>query len=95
MPADEARGVLPEGIVSPGEPLVEELLHFGASGGAPEIAMHAREVIVPLYKNRPPIRVTAPVPPHMHERLSACGWTGDPQQTDPLSANSVEPVVSD
>jgi len=30
---------------------------------------------VPLYKNRPPIRVIAPVPEHMRERLAACGWT--------------------
>jgi tRNA pseudouridine32 synthase / 23S rRNA pseudouridine746 synthase len=30
---------------------------------------------VPLYRNKPPINVTAPVPPHMKERLQACGWT--------------------
>ena len=30
--------------------------------------------IHPLYKNKPPIKVTAPVPPHMVERLTACGW---------------------
>jgi tRNA pseudouridine32 synthase/23S rRNA pseudouridine746 synthase len=33
--------------------------------------------VVPLYKNRAPIQVTAPVPPHMHERLRACGWSGE------------------
>jgi tRNA pseudouridine32 synthase/23S rRNA pseudouridine746 synthase len=33
--------------------------------------------VVPLYKNRAPIRITAPVPPHMRERLLACGWPGD------------------
>jgi len=31
--------------------------------------------VVPLYKKRVPIRVTAPVPPHMVERLQACGWS--------------------
>jgi tRNA pseudouridine32 synthase/23S rRNA pseudouridine746 synthase len=36
--------------------------------------LHAREVVVPLYRNKPPIKVTAPVPPHMKERLTACGW---------------------
>ena len=79
-----------------GWPVVGDTVYGSAPRiGGPGLHLHAREIIVPLYKNRPPIRVTAPVPPHMHERLSACGWTGDPQQTDPLSANSVEPVVSD
>jgi len=39
--------------------------------------LHAREVVVPISKNKPPVRVTAPVPPHMRELLKACGWPGD------------------
>jgi tRNA pseudouridine32 synthase/23S rRNA pseudouridine746 synthase len=46
--------------------------------GGPGLHLHAREISVPLYKNRPPIRVTAPVPPHMQERLRLCGWSGEP-----------------
>jgi tRNA pseudouridine32 synthase/23S rRNA pseudouridine746 synthase len=42
--------------------------------GGPGLHLHAREIVVPLYKNRPPIKVTAPVPPHMKEKLTACGW---------------------
>ena len=45
MLADDARGVLPDGIVSPGKPLAEELLRFGASGGDPEIVRMALERI--------------------------------------------------
>ena len=45
--------------------------------GGPGLHLHAREIVVPLYKNRAPIEVTAPVPPHMRERLTACGWEGD------------------
>jgi tRNA pseudouridine32 synthase / 23S rRNA pseudouridine746 synthase len=45
--------------------------------GGPGLNLHAREIVVPLYKNRAPIQVTAPVPPHMHERLRACGWIGE------------------
>jgi hypothetical protein len=45
MLADEARGMLPHGIVSPGKPVAEELLHFGASGGDPEIVRMALERI--------------------------------------------------
>jgi tRNA pseudouridine32 synthase / 23S rRNA pseudouridine746 synthase len=39
--------------------------------------LHAREIVVPLYKNRPPIRVIAPVPSHMRAALSQCGWRDD------------------
>ena len=45
--------------------------------GGPGLHLHAREVVVPLYKNRPPITVSAPVPLHMQERLRACGWQGE------------------
>ncbi len=41
--------------------------------GGPGLHLHAREVIVPLYARRDPIRVTAPVPAHMRERLQMCG----------------------
>jgi tRNA pseudouridine32 synthase/23S rRNA pseudouridine746 synthase len=51
--------------------------HAPRSGG-PGLHLHAREIVVPLYKNRPPIRVSAPVPAHMMERLAACGWDGSP-----------------
>ena len=51
--------------------------------GAPRMGgrglhLHAREVVVPLYKNRAAIRISAPVPTHMEAALRACGWTGDP-----------------
>jgi tRNA pseudouridine32 synthase / 23S rRNA pseudouridine746 synthase len=42
--------------------------------GGPILHLQAREIVVPLYKNREPIRVVAPVPPHMHEALAECGW---------------------
>lgn len=46
----------------------------GSPQGGPLVHLHAREVVVPLYKNRPPIRVIAPVPEHMRAALSQCGW---------------------
>jgi len=45
--------------------------------GGPPLHLHAREVVVPLYKNRPPVKVTAPVPVHIQERLKLCGWSGE------------------
>ena len=45
--------------------------------GGPGLHLHSREVVVPLYKNRAPITVSAPVPLHMHATLQACGWQGE------------------
>ena len=42
--------------------------------GGPILHLHAREIVVPLYNNREPIRVVAPVPGHMREALTECGW---------------------
>ena len=55
----------------------------------PPLHLHAREVIVPLYKNRAPVAVTAPVPSHMYGRLRHCGWQGEaapPSLLSPLEA---------
>jgi tRNA pseudouridine32 synthase / 23S rRNA pseudouridine746 synthase len=58
-----------------GWPIVGDAIYGTAPrSGGPIMHLHAREVVVPLYKNRDPIRVVAPVPEHMGERLSACGW---------------------
>ena len=43
--------------------------------GGPPLQLHAREIAVPLYKNRAPVIATAPVPPQMQEWLKACGWS--------------------
>jgi tRNA pseudouridine32 synthase / 23S rRNA pseudouridine746 synthase len=42
--------------------------------GGPVQHLHSREIVIPLNPKRDPIRVTAPVPDHMRERLSTCGW---------------------
>jgi tRNA pseudouridine32 synthase/23S rRNA pseudouridine746 synthase len=58
--------------------------------GGPGLHLHARQIAVPLYKNRPPVTVIAPVPPHLCERLTACGWTGEaaPVAVPPQRENS-------
>jgi tRNA pseudouridine32 synthase/23S rRNA pseudouridine746 synthase len=61
-----------------GWPILGDAIYGTAPrSGGPGLQLHAREIVVPLYKNRAPIRVNAPVPPHMRERLSACGWQGE------------------
>ena len=53
--------------------------------GGPGMHLHARKIAVPLYKNRSPVSVTAPVPPHMRERLTACGWHGETVASAPVA----------
>jgi tRNA pseudouridine32 synthase/23S rRNA pseudouridine746 synthase len=36
--------------------------------------LHARGVIIPLSKNKPPVAVTAEPPEHMRTALARCGW---------------------
>ena len=51
-------------------------LPFVPEAGAARLHLHAREIVIPLSRNKPPVQVTAPVPEHLHERLRACGWDG-------------------
>jgi tRNA pseudouridine32 synthase/23S rRNA pseudouridine746 synthase len=55
--------------------------------------LHAREVVAPLYKNRAPIRVVAPIPPHLRAALSQCGWRDDQggSECGSLSASTASP----
>jgi tRNA pseudouridine32 synthase / 23S rRNA pseudouridine746 synthase len=61
-----------------GWPIVGDSIYGTAPRhGGGSLHLHAREVTVPLYKNKEPIRAMAPVPLHMQERLYACGWHGE------------------
>ena len=61
-----------------GWPIVGDAIYGTAPRfDGPGLHLHAREVVVPMAKNRAPVRVTAPVPPHMRAQLIACGWNGN------------------
>jgi tRNA pseudouridine32 synthase/23S rRNA pseudouridine746 synthase len=61
-----------------GWPIVGDSIYGSAPRtGGPVLHLQSRAVAVPLYKNRDPIAVTAPVPEHMRERLKSCGWPGE------------------
>ena len=65
--------------------------------GAPPLHLHAREVVVPLPKDRP-TRVVAPVPAHMQHKLAICGWPGEgpvAAQIAPSSDTQVAPPDAD
>ncbi len=63
-----------------GFPIVGDPIYGKAprQGGAP-LHLHARAVTVPISKNKTPVTVSAPVPAHMRDLLTACGWTGETQ----------------
>jgi tRNA pseudouridine32 synthase/23S rRNA pseudouridine746 synthase len=52
--------------------------------GGPGLQLLSREVVVPLYKNREPVKVAAPVPAHMREGLLSCGWNGEDPAAETL-----------
>lgn len=61
-----------------GWPIVGDTIYGNAPRtGEPNLYLHAREVIVPISKNRSPVQVTAPVPARMKALLENCGWRND------------------
>jgi tRNA pseudouridine32 synthase/23S rRNA pseudouridine746 synthase len=51
--------------------------------GGPPLHLHAREVVVPISKNKPPVKIVAPLPAHMQEPLRKCGWKGEANKAAP------------
>jgi tRNA pseudouridine32 synthase/23S rRNA pseudouridine746 synthase len=65
-----------------GWPIVGDNIYGTAQRfGGPTQQLHAREVVVPISKNKAPVRVIAPVPDHMRDWLKACGWNGEETET--------------
>jgi tRNA pseudouridine32 synthase / 23S rRNA pseudouridine746 synthase len=63
-----------------GWPIVGDAIYGSAPrDGGPGLQLLSREIVVPLYKNRASVRVAAPVPAHMREGLTLCGW----EEADP------------
>jgi tRNA pseudouridine32 synthase/23S rRNA pseudouridine746 synthase len=78
-----------------GWPILGDAIYGTAprSGGS-ILHLHAREIVVPLYKDCAPIRVTAPVPQHRQGRLAQCGWEGeshDVRNADACQLNTASP----
>ncbi len=61
-----------------GWPIVGDNIYGSAPRlGGPPLHLHAREVVVPIFKNKPPVSIAAPVPTHMRELLAKCGWKSE------------------
>jgi tRNA pseudouridine32 synthase / 23S rRNA pseudouridine746 synthase len=58
-----------------GWPILGDAIYGSAPrAGGLILHLHSHEIVVPLYKNRAPVRVTAPPPPHMRAALAQCGF---------------------
>src|SRR5439155_1658719 len=66
-----------------GTPVVGDPL-YGGPADSP-LLLHARRVALPLYPARPPVVVTAPVPPHMLAALTRLGY-------DPAAGAAEQPA---
>jgi tRNA pseudouridine32 synthase/23S rRNA pseudouridine746 synthase len=61
-----------------GWPIVGDNIYGnGPRFGEPILHLHSREIVIPISKNKEPVRVVAPTPEHMRERLRRCGWNGE------------------
>src|SRR5262249_45103892 len=61
-----------------GWPIVGDNIYGnGPRFGEPILHLHSREIVVPISKNKEPVRVVAPAPEHMRERLRKGGWNGE------------------
>jgi tRNA pseudouridine32 synthase / 23S rRNA pseudouridine746 synthase len=71
-----------------GCPILGDPVYGGVATLAADHAMHlhAREIRVPLYPRRPPIKAVAEVPPHMHEAMRRCGWKDGPRDVQDPAA---------
>ncbi|MFA6266292.1 MAG: RNA pseudouridine synthase [Pseudolabrys sp.] len=76
-----------------GFPIVGDPIYGSAprTGGTP-LHLHSRQIAVPISKNKPAVKVEAPVPEHMRELLKACGWNGESssQQLPPVMTGDGE-----
>jgi tRNA pseudouridine32 synthase/23S rRNA pseudouridine746 synthase len=59
----------------------------GKAEGAPPLHLHARRVVVPIDKHKPPTAVEAPVPEHLERMLRACGWSEPGESSGALLQN--------
>lgn len=61
-----------------GFPIVGDNIYGnGPRFGEPTLHLHARQITIPISRNKPPVIVTAPAPAHLHARLRLCGWNGE------------------
>jgi tRNA pseudouridine32 synthase/23S rRNA pseudouridine746 synthase len=63
-------------LASVGCPILGDRLYGAGTADllAETLCLHAREISLPLYPNKPPVTAVAPPPDHMLKGLTACGY---------------------
>jgi len=66
---------------------------YGSAARDSELRLQllAREVVVPISRNRDPVKVSAPVPAHMQFLLKACGWRAEDETARYIEAKQNRP----
>jgi RluA family pseudouridine synthase len=57
-----------------GCPVIGDRL-YGKPTPGQQLHLMSRGIVLPMSKNKPPVKVEAPPPAHMVEALKKCGWT--------------------
>ncbi|MCL2716542.1 MAG: RNA pseudouridine synthase [Alphaproteobacteria bacterium] len=65
-----------------GWPIVGDNIYgSGPRQGEPFLHLQSHQIVIPISRNKPAVSVTAPVPAHMQERLTRCGWSADDRRS--------------
>jgi tRNA pseudouridine32 synthase/23S rRNA pseudouridine746 synthase len=76
-----------------GWPILGDAVYGSAKAqSAPPLHLHARRIVVPIDKHKPPVDIEAPVPQHMQAALQECGWREPSESMSAFKQN--EEVVS-
>lgn len=79
-----------------GWPIVGDTVYGSAPRtDGPGLHLHARSVSIPLYPAEPPVIATAAAPPHMADRLTACGFAESLIEADIRSTAGVHSHQTD
>ena len=78
------------GYAIAGDAIYGSALPHAPAGTQPGLQLLAREICVPIHKNRDPEVIRAPVPEHMRALLGACGWDGKDDAALPEPAEQAQ-----
>jgi RluA family pseudouridine synthase len=73
-----------------GNPVVGDHI-YGSRQSEGVLLLYARLIVLPLYRSRPPLEVTAPVPLHMLPALERLGYDRDTKESSPSEHDGSPP----
>jgi tRNA pseudouridine32 synthase / 23S rRNA pseudouridine746 synthase len=75
-----------------GFPILGDPIYGTASGDGERLHLHASAIEIPLYKNKPPLKIEAPLPEHMVSQVTHLmnAAMAEPVRSDPASSQSAQ-----